>query len=122
VVILNDPSTAFVNLPFESVAGQSFGICSLPGITPEILLAFGALAALNPQSHSLKLAPRFWRMIITIFAEKVRAVLQNTNLHSIRNGYEPPIHGIAGEQLRLDGRNLLRQIGAQIDQVPLQNS
>src|SRR5260370_9811886 len=89
-VILDDPSPSFGDLPFQGVAGQSFGRCSLPDITPEIFLAFGALACLDALGHALKLIPRFWRVVVAIFAEEVGSILQNTYLSSQRNSHTLP--------------------------------
>src|SRR5260370_4965992 len=91
-VIFDDLPPSFGDLPFQGVTGQSFGRCSLPNITPEIFLAFGALACLDALGHALKLVPRFWRVVIAIFAENVGSYFQYTYLSPKTISHIIPTH------------------------------
>src|SRR6266403_666621 len=73
-VILDDLPAAFRELPLQSITGQSLGTRPLPNITPEVFLAFGTLTCLNPRGHQLEFVPRLWRMVVAVFAEKIRAI------------------------------------------------
>ena len=74
-IFLDDSPSSRGDLPFQSIAGQSFAVCSLPHVAPEIFSSFGALTRLDPVGHALEFVPRPWRMIIPIFAQKIRSIL-----------------------------------------------
>jgi hypothetical protein len=60
-------------------------------------------------------------MVIAVFTEEVGSILQNTYHGLKRNSHNLAVHHIARHQLRLERRNFLRQIGAQVDQIPCEN-
>src|SRR5260221_10304077 len=84
-VTFDDPPSSFGDLPFQRIACQGFRLSSLPYEAPEILLAFGALAGLDPCGHDLQLTPRLRRMVIAVFAKQVGSILQTSYVHLIRD-------------------------------------
>ncbi len=60
-------------------------------------------------------------MIIPVFAQEIRSILQGAKRNVERNSHKLSVHCIAGQQLRLKQRDLGRQVGPQIDQIGFEN-
>jgi hypothetical protein len=61
-------------------------------------------------------------MIIAIFVEKIRSILQKAGVNLIGNRHNLAVNDITRRYARGQGRGLSRQVGSQVDQLPLQYS
>jgi hypothetical protein len=61
-------------------------------------------------------------MIIAIFVEKISSIFQNARVNLIGNRHNLAVNYITRRYARSQGRSLSRQVGSQVDQVPLQYS
>src|SRR2546429_254486 len=113
-VALNNPSSSFSDLPFQSIASQRFSSSSRPDVTPKIFLAFRAFACLDSHRHPLKLVPSPWRMIVAIFTEKVSSILQNAHLILIGNRDNLAANYVARRHARAHRQTFSRKIGSQV--------
>src|SRR5580704_3082038 len=98
LVILNDSTTSFSYVTFQSIARQTFCCSSLPKVAPKILFAFGSLASLNSGGHLLKFIPRCRRVLVTVLSQKIDPVGQNADLRVIRQPNDLAACCVTGDQ------------------------
>src|SRR6266404_2292453 len=96
LVLLYDPPAAFGCLPFQRVAGQHFVSRPLPQKAPKLFLTLGSFASLNSSRHHLQLIPCPGWLTISILSQKVGAIIQKSDVRTIRHGHQLVIHGVTG--------------------------
>src|SRR5712671_7996089 len=121
MVLFDDPPAAFGCLPFQRVAGQPFISRPLPHKAPKLFLTFGSFARLNSSRHNLQLIPATWWLTISILPQKVGAIIQKSNVGSIRHGHQLVIHSVAGGYRRKLSGNFAGEVWLEIYKILVQN-
>src|SRR5271169_2928849 len=98
------------DLPFQAAASQIFGDTPLPNVAPKIFLAFGPLTRLNASGHLLKLIPSFRRLRIAVLSQKIRTIIQNTDIGVMRYSHQFVAHGVARDHDGILRGELSREI------------
>src|SRR5580658_4770743 len=96
-IIFENSSASITDLPFQATAGQIFVDAPLPNVAPKVFLTIGPFARLNPCSHSLQLIPCFGRFTIAVLSQKIRAIIQNTNIGVMRYSHHLVTYTVARE-------------------------
>src|SRR6185369_181243 len=121
-ISFDDSSAALRYLPLQTAKCQIFVYAPLPNISPKILYTPSTLTRLDPRAHRLEFIPCCRRLMISVSSKKVRAVVQDTHIGVIRNGYDGVTHGIARKNCRVFRRKLGGKVRLQIHQILAEHS
>src|SRR5258708_3915595 len=113
------PSSA--PLPLYRVAGHAFVSRPLPHKPPKLFLTFGSFASLNPSRHGLQLIPCPGWLTISILSQKVGAIIQKSDVGTIRYGHQLVVHGVAGSHGRKLEGDFVGEIWLEIYEIFVQN-
>ncbi len=108
-------SDAFESLPFERVAGESFGSSSLPDKSPEAFIALGSFSCLD--------AGKLRRRCVTVVSQQIFAVEQEAAGQIVRQSNQPAVYGVVVDQcLKMSGDFALEYVWFEIEEIVAKNS
>src|SRR6266480_7438675 len=73
--------------PTQRVAGQPFVSRPLPHKSPKLFLTFGSFSSLNSKGHNFQLIPCPGWLTISVLSQKIGAVIQKSDVGTIRHGH-----------------------------------
>ncbi len=88
-------------MPFKGIAGQTFARSGGPKVAPEIAIPLCALTGLDAGCHFLQFVPGFGRLLETVLAQEVTAVVQHADIGMKWHGDKAILNGEVGEEFRI---------------------